>query len=156
MEEVKDSVLCTMSCVLICNKRFVENEFMSHVNLTDFVSSHNVFEQENTASNVRSIVHNLLCSEMLKTLYFWSVILHMNSSRLKLTNTENIALTCVELMVDCIHMLKLTQFNVATRNNIVKPVSQCILRVMNMIVHNFRMPLKEGELRVCVVYWYSI
>ena len=61
MEEVEDSVLCTMSCVLICNKRFVENEFMSHVNLTDFVPSHNVFEQENTASNVRSIVHNLLC-----------------------------------------------------------------------------------------------
>ncbi len=66
MEEVEDSVLCTMSCVLICNKRFMENKFMSHVNLnlTDFVTSHNVFEEENTASNVRSIVHNLLCSEM--------------------------------------------------------------------------------------------
>ena len=60
-------------------------------------------------------------------------------------------MTCVELMVDCIHMLKLTQFNVSTRNAIVKPVSQCILRVMNTIVHNFRMPLKEGELKTVTV-----
>ena len=150
-EEVEDSVVCTLSGVLIRNKRFVENEFMSHLNPTDFVPSHNVFEEENAASDVRSIVHNLLCSEMSKTLYFRSVVLHMNRSRLKLKNAENIALACAELMGECIHTLKLTEFNVATRNAIVKPVSQCILKVMNALVHNFRMPLKEGELKTVTV-----
>lgn len=150
-EEVEDGVVCTLSGVLIRNKRFVDNEFMSHVNLTDFVPSHNVFEEENAVSDVRSVVHNLLCSEMSKTLYFRSVIMHMNRSRLKLKNAENIALACAELMGECIHTLKLTEFNVATRNAIVKPVSQCILKVMNALVHNFRMPLKEGELKTVTV-----
>lgn len=149
--EVEDGVVCTLSGVLIRNKRFVDNEFMSHVQLTDSVPSHNVFDEETCSDDVRSVVHNLLCSEMSKTLHFRSVFLHMNRSRLKLKNAENIALACAELMGDCIHTLNLTHFNAAARKAMVKPVSKCIVKVVGTLVHNFRMPLKEGELKSVTV-----
>jgi hypothetical protein len=151
LEEVEDGVVCTLTGVLIRDKRFVASEFMSHVSLTDFVPSHNVFEEENAACDVNSVVRSVLCSETAKLVYLRRIVLYMSRSRPKLRNSANLALACAEVMGDCLHALKLTPFDAARRIALAKRVSTAILKVMNALVHNFGMPLKDGELQSVAV-----
>jgi hypothetical protein len=154
-EEVEDGVVCRLSGVVVREKLFVETEFVSHVNLTDFVAPQNVFDEETAGADVRSIVHALLCSETAKTLYLRAIIVHMGRSRGRLRAAAagggHLGLACAEVLGGCVEALRLRPFGAARRSALVKPVAKEIARVMKTLVHSFGMPLKDGEVQSVTV-----
>jgi hypothetical protein len=52
-QEVEDGHVCTLSGVVIREKRFVQTEFIAHAHLTDCVTSQSVFEEENAAEEAQ-------------------------------------------------------------------------------------------------------
>ena len=150
-EEVEDGVVCRLSGVVVRDKLFVETEFVSHVNLMDFVAPQNVFDEETAGVDVRSIVHTMLCSETAKTLYLRSIIAHMARSRGRLKAAGHLGLACAEVLGGCVEALRLRPFGAARRRALVKPVAKEITKVMKTLVHNFGMPLKHGEVQSVTV-----
>jgi len=149
--EIDDGVVCTLSGVVVRDKRFVDTEFVSHVNLTEFVAAQNVFDEETALSEVRSIVEHLLCSDTAKTLYLRGIIAHLGRSRGRLKGAAHLAQACAEALGGCVQGLRLQPFGAAQRSALVKPLAKAIAKTMKTLVHSFGMPLKEGEVQSVTV-----
>lgn len=145
--EVEDGVVCTLSGVVVRNKLFVDTEFVSHVNLTEFVAQQNVFDEETAWGDVFVVVDMMLCSEIAKTLYLRSILTYMIRWRPRLKAAEHLGLVCSEILGGCVTTLRLQPFRAARRRELVKPLTREIYKVMHTLVHNFRMPLKDGEVQ---------
>jgi hypothetical protein len=150
-QEVEDGHVCILSGVLVREKRFVQSEFIAHASLTDCVASQSVFEEENAAVDVRNVVENLLCSETSKMLYLRNIMYYMNKGKHKLKQAPNLVVACAQLMQECMLARPLRKFDLEGRKALVERVTRSILHAICGLVYNFRMPLKDGELKTVAV-----
>lgn len=150
-EEVEDAVVCRLSGVVVRDKLFVETEFVSHVNLMDFVAPQNVFDEESAGDEVHKMVGVMLCSETAKTLYLRSILTYMLRWRPRLKAGPHLGLVCTQILGGCVATLRLRPFDYKRRKALVKPVATEITKVMKNLVHSFGMPLKEGEVQSVTV-----
>jgi hypothetical protein len=148
-QEVEDGHVCTLSGVVIREKRFVQSEFIAHAHLTDSVTSQSVFEEENAAEEVRNVVEHMLCSDTSKMLHLRNIMCCMTKGKHKLKHAPNLLAACAELVQGLAHPLR--RFDLGGRNAVVDSVTRSILHALCGLVHNFHMPLKDGELKTVAV-----
>jgi hypothetical protein len=144
-QEVEDGHVCTLSGVVIREKRFVQTEFIAHAHLTDCVTSQSVFEEENAGEEVRNVVEHMLFSETSKMLHFRNIMCCVSKGKHKLKHAPNLLVACAELMHGLAQPLR--RFDAAGRKALVESVTRSILHAIGVLVYSFRMPLKDGELK---------
>lgn len=146
--EVEDGHVCFLSGVVVREKKFVQTEYIAHAALTDCMVTASIFEEENAAEQVLSVVHELLCSTTSKLLFFRNMVHALSKGKQKLRRASNLVEACGELVHACSLVQPLQKFNMAARQALVKGVARDIVYAIRGLVYGFQMPLKDGELRI--------
>jgi hypothetical protein len=151
-QEVEDGHVCTLSGVVIREKRFVQTEFIAHAHLTDCVTSQSVFEEENAAEEVRNVVEHMLCSDTSKMLHLRNIMCCVGKGKHRLKHAPNLLVACAELMQGLAQLAQpMRRFDLAGRKALVDSVTRSILHAIGVLVYSFHMPLKDGELKTVAV-----
>lgn len=151
VQEVEDGHVCTLSGVLVRDRRFVQTEFLPHANLTETVAAHCVFDEETAHGDVEQVVHSVLCSETARKLFLRNMVYRMNRSKHRLRREPNLVVGVAKLVSECGLAQPLRDFEAPLRAAVAARAIRAILAALNRLVHNLRMPLKDGDLQTVAV-----
>ena len=143
--ENDDGTVCALSGVYIRDKQYSKTEYQDTVNWTDGKLSHRVVE-ETMYSDIKSIFHSLLLSDVARALYYKQRIMlttrwHQQYKRM----SNNVLLWCTSLLLET--QKNTSTFDTSQRRQMVALASKQCFNVLMTLITQFGMLVKANEIQ---------
>lgn len=142
--ETEDGTVCCLSGIALRTIRFVEDEFVEHIHLTDFKQAASLFDEETCSSEIEQCVRLLLTSNVTQRLYGKAMLKRMEKLRQSIRTSACMLGVCVHFLQELKAQQSLS-FGLAARENMVHVCVADCCRVMRTLVHAFGMFLKPSD-----------
>ena len=97
--ETEDGTVCCLSGIALRTIRFVEEEFVEHIHLTDFKQAASLFDEETCSSEIEQCVRLLLTSNVTRRLYGKAMLKRMDKLRNSIRTSACMLGVCVQKIV---------------------------------------------------------
>lgn len=140
--ETEDGIVCRLSGIALRTCRFVEEEFMDNVHLTDYCSTQSIFDEELCSSEIEHIVWELLTSRTTRKIYMLGLLKQVDKMKQLVRTHESTLDACVQFLCFNTQERHVRPFNLSARKRMAESCVADCYHVMRTLVHAFKMHLK--------------
>lgn len=140
--ETEDGIVCRLSGIALRTCRFVEEEFMDNVHLTDYSSAQSVFDEDLCSSEIEHIVWELLTSTTTRKIYMSGLLKQVDKMKQSMRTHASTLDACVQFLYANTQEKYVRPFNLSARQRMAEVCVKDCYCVMRTLVHVFKMHLK--------------